>query len=265
MVADEPRDVPTGTSPHPAAEHAPSRTSADGESTPHPLAEGAPAAGRGVRVLAGEEFSLAEAVGGVRGLVESALPGLVFVVLYLATRQLVPTLVASGAVAAVAVLVRLLQRTPATQAFSGVVGVGIGVLWASRTGEAQDFFAWGLWVNGAWLAGTAVSALVGWPVVGVVVSLLRGEDMSWRKDAGAAILRRRYVWATWLWAGMFAARLAVQLPLYLQGEDAVGWLGTARLVMGVPLFALVLWVTWLLVGPRATAAARPGRPPNRPR
>ncbi|EYR63787.1 potassium ABC transporter [Actinotalea ferrariae CF5-4] len=220
---------------------------------------------RGVRVLTGEEFSLVEAIGGVRGLVESVLPGLVFVVLFLLTRDLVPALVAAGVVAAVAVVVRLLQRTPATQAFSGVVGVVVGVLWASRTGEAQDFFAWGLWVNGLWLAGTAVSVLVGWPLVGVVVSLLRAQDMSWRTDVGARALRRRYVWATWLWAGMFAARLAVQLPLYLQGEDAVGWLGTARLAMGVPLFALVLWLTWLLVGPRAAAAARPGPPPTPPR
>lgn len=282
MVADESRDVPPaparGTAgadaaarvdaavPTDAAVPADPAASADAGGSPRAgAAAAAPGAGRGVRVLAGEEFSLTEAIGGVRGLVESVLPGLVFVVLYLATRQLVPALIASGAVAAVAVVVRLLQRTPATQAFSGVVGVGIGVLWASRTGEAQDFFAWGLWVNGAWLAGTAVSVLVGWPVVGVVVSLLRGEDMSWRRDPAAAGLRRRYAGATWLWAGLFAARLAVQLPLYLQGEDAVGWLGTARLAMGVPLFALVLWITWLLVGPRATAAARPGPPPSPPR
>jgi hypothetical protein len=265
VVADEHRDVPPATTPGTTgSDDVPTGTATTGAS-PRGAADAAPGAGRGVRVLAGEEFSLTEAIGGVRGLVESVLPGLVFVVVYLATRELVPALVASGAVAAVAVVVRVLQRTPVTQAFSGVIGVGVGVLWASRTGEAQDFFAWGLWVNGAWLAGTAVSVLVGWPVVGVVVSLLRGEDMSWRRDPGAAALRRRYAGATWLWAGMFAARLAVQLPLYLQGEDAVGWLGTARLAMGVPLFALVLWVTWLLVGPRATAAARPGPPPSRPR
>lgn len=258
-MTDDPRDAQAGESPgaSPGADVGP-QTSAH-------AADAVPGAGRGVRVLAGEEFSLGGALGGVRGLVESVLPGLVFVVVYLAVRELLPALVASGGVAALAVVVRLVQRTPATQAFSGVVGVGVGVLWASRTGEAQDFFAWGLWVNGVWLAGTAVSVLVGWPVVGVVVSLLRGEDMSWRRDPHASGLRRRYAWATWLWAGMFAARLAVQLPLYLQGEGSVGWLGTARLAMGVPLFALVLWVTWLLVGPRAAAAARPGPPPSPPR
>ena len=63
---------------------------------------------------------------------------------------------------------------------------------------------------------------------------------------------RRYDAATWLWVGLFGARLAVQVPLYLDGS--VGWLGTARLVMGIPLWALVLWLTWVLV--RRPAAAR---------
>src|SRR5690349_18575322 len=40
---------------------------------------------RGVRALAGQDFSVADAIGGVRGLVESVAPGLVFVVVYVAT------------------------------------------------------------------------------------------------------------------------------------------------------------------------------------
>lgn len=246
-------------------------TSASGDHDPDPAGadqavDAAPGAARGVRALTSDEFSVAEAVGGTRGLVESVLPGLVFVVAFLLVRELVPALVAAGAVALAAVVLRLVQRTPLTQAFSGVIGVGIGVLWASRTGEAQDFFVWGLWVNAVWAAGGLVSLLVRWPFVGVVVSLLRGTGTGWRtgQDVAAQQLRRRYVWATWLWVAMFAVRLAVQLPLYLQGTDAVGWLGTARLAMGVPLFALVLWLTWLLVGPRATRgleAAQPAEPP----
>ncbi|MBO1750553.1 DUF3159 domain-containing protein [Actinotalea sp. BY-33] len=220
---------------------------------------------RGVGVLAGEEFSFAQAVGGVRGVVESGAPGLLFVVVYIATRELVPALVASSSLAVLAVLIRLAQRTPVTQAFSGLLGVAIGVVWAWRTGDASDYFVWGLWVNIAWGLGAMVSVVVGWPAVGVIVSLLRGEDQSWRTDPGRRALRRRYTLATWLWVGLFGARLAVQVPLYLQGESAVGWLGTARLAMGVPLFALGLWVTWLLVAAPGGRAERPGQPPSPPR
>ena len=76
-------------------------------------------------------------------------------------------------------------------------------------------------------------------------------------------MRRRYAWATWLWAGVFGLRLAVQIPLYLQGSDAVGWLGTAKLVMGVPLFAVGLWITWLMVRGSGAVPA-PSRPPLDP-
>ena len=44
---------------------------------------------------------------------------------------------------------------------------------------------------------------------------------------------------------MFAARLAVQMPLYFAEQPQL--LGTAKLVMGLPLYAATLWVTWLLV------------------
>ncbi|SEE03805.1 DUF3159 domain-containing protein [Ruania alba] len=215
--------------------------------------------GRGVRQLTATEFNLAESVGGVRGLVETIAPGLVFVVIFVATRDLMPALVASVSVAVVASIARLIGRTPLTQAISGLVGVAIGAVWAWRSGEASDFFAWGLIVNIAFAVGVLISILVRWPVVGVLVATLTGQDTSWRTDR---TLRRRYAAASWLWFGAFAARLAVQGPLYLNA--AAGWLGTARLVMGVPMWALVLWITWLWVRPRGDAAESPD-PPDRPR
>ncbi|MCG2798663.1 MAG: DUF3159 domain-containing protein [Cellulomonas sp.] len=209
----------------------------------------------GVRALSGEQFSIVESIGGVRGLVESIAPGLLFVVVFLVTGQrVVPAVVAAGAAALAAVVIRLLQRTPLTQALSGVLGVGIGVVWALASGRAENYFAWGLWTNVFYLVGTAVSVLVGWPVVGVLVGLFEADGPlgggSWaavgafRSDR---VLRRRATWATWLWVAVFGARLAVQVPLYLASQ--VAWLGTAKLVMGVPLFALALWFSWVLVRP----------------
>ncbi len=225
---------------------------------------------RGMAAVAGDDFSFVDAIGGVRGLVESVVPGFVFVVVFLLARPhsdqaLTFALVAAAGLALLATVVRLVQRTPVTQAVSGLLGVGIGVFWAWRTGQAQDYFAWGLWVNVGFTVGTLATILARWPFVGVVMSLVRGEDFSWRteRSAAAAHLRRRYAWASWLWVGMFAARLAVQLPLYFAGEEAVGWLGTAKLVMGLPLTGLTLWVTWLLVrSPEARGA--PADPPRHP-
>ena len=244
------------------------------QSTPHDDApgteptEGQVAQARGMRALTASEFSLQEAVGGVRGVIEALAPGLVFVVVYLLTFELTPTLIASAGIAVLLVLVRLVQRTPVTQAFSGLLGVAIGVVWAWRSGEASDYFLMGLLTNGAYLLACLVSIVVRWPAIGVVVELFRlgfaetkaarpshaeggADDAPANPFAGFSAWRsshalvRRYTLATWLWVGLFAIRLAVQVPLYVGSQ--VGWLGTARLAMGIPLWAVTLWGTWILV------------------
>ncbi|MBO3084205.1 DUF3159 domain-containing protein [Cellulomonas fengjieae] len=223
-----------------------------------------------MRALTAEQFSAADALGGVRGVIESVAPGLLFVVVYIASGQrLTPALVAASGAAVLAVIVRLAQRTPVTQAFSGLLGVGIGVVWAWRSGDASDYFAYGLWVNVVYLVGTLASVLAGWPLVGLVMGLFRpegplsssgswGAAIAWRSDA---VLRRRYALATWPWVAMFALRLVVQVPLYL--ADEVAWLGTAKLAMGLPLTALTLWLSWSLVRGSAALPVRPRPRPER--
>ena len=87
-----------------------------------------------------------------------------------------------------------------------------------------------------------ISIAVRRPLVGVIVSQLDGEGGGWRADPERV---RAFTRASWLWAGLFVVRLIVQLPLYLAG--AVVALGIARTAMGLPLFALALWLTWRLV------------------
>lgn len=215
-----------------------------------PETGGAPAGG-GMRQVLASDFSLEQAVGGWRGLVESVAPGLVFVVVYVATRELTPSIVASLGVALVATVARLLARSPVTQAVSGLGGVVVGVVWAWRSGAAEDYFAWGLVTNALFALGVLVSILVRWPVVGIVVGAFRQTGTRWRDDRAAL---RRYTVASWVWFALFAVRLVVQVPLYLQAE--VGWLGSARLVMGLPLWALTLWLTWILVRETGAPGAR---------
>jgi len=230
------------------------------------------AASTGVRSITAEDFHPLESVGGVRGLIESMAPGLVFVVLYVATSRLTLSLVVSSAVALLAVVVRLAQRTPVTQAFAGILGVAVGGVWAWRSGNPSDYYLPGILTNAGYLLAVAVTALVRWPVVGLVVEALRaGLTDAKRLQEGAAkgwtawrrdpVRMRAYLLATWMWAAMFAVRLVVQVPLYLDAR--VGWLGTARLVLGLPLWAVTLWLTWILVRPRAASAAPGGSPRSR--
>jgi hypothetical protein len=215
------------------------------------LAEAARRSGLG-KVAPGETPSgsaLLSAMGGVRGLVESILPGLGFLVVYTISQNLLLSVLAPLVLALVFVGVRIATRQPFTSAIAGVLGIALSAGLALFTGRAEDNFVFGFIINGVFLVGLLVSLAVRWPLIGVIASLITGEGSAWRKDRAKF---RVAVIATLLWCGLFGLRLAVELPLYFAGN--VSALAGLKLLLGVPLYAAMLWVTWLLV---RTVYARP--------
>jgi len=202
------------------------------------------------RVAPGEAPSgraLLGAVGGVRGLAESVLPGFAFLVVYAITKELVPSVVIPVLVGLVFVVVRLAQRQSLVMSFAGIAGVVVSAVLALVTGRAETNFIPGIVINSVWLVGLLVTLAIRWPLIGVVVGFLLppdedGSHVDWRADPTK---RRVLTVATWIWVGLFALRLAVEVPLYLTAQ--VELLAAVKLVLGVPLYAAVLWVTWLLV------------------
>lgn len=186
--------------------------------------------------------SLLKAVGGIRGLIEAILPGLSFVILWSTTRNLALSVLIPVVVASAFVIIRLVTRTPATQALAGVAGVAVSAGLALFTGRAEDNFVVGIWINVVSLSIVVISLVARYPIIGLIVGVLANEGLAWRADARK---RRVLTIATLLWVALFATRLIVIVPLYLAGEAEV--LGLLKLLLGVPFYAAVLWVTWLMV------------------
>ncbi len=187
--------------------------------------------------------TIAEAVGGPLGMAETTLPAVAFVVAYTVSGQ--ETNVAAVVAVGLALLLsvaRLVKRETPRHALSGLVGVAFAAFIATKSGKAENFFLPGLLANAGYATAFLVSIVVRWPLVGVIVSQLDGEGTEWRQDPARVRVFSR---ASWLWVALFGVRLVVQLPLYLAG--AVVALGIARTAMGVPLFALGIWLTFLLV------------------
>ena len=207
-------------------------------------AEGEPISGR----------ALMAAMGGIRGLFEAVLPGLVFLVTYTLTidpsadassdpiRTLLPALIAPLVLGLIFVGLRAVTKQTMTPAIGGLVGTGISVALALFSGRASDFFLVGLYTNAGYGAALLISVLVGWPLVGLAVGFLMGDGIAWRSDPSK---RRVLTILTLCWTGLFLVRLAVQLPLYL--ADNVELLATTKLLMGLPLYAPLLVVSWLMV------------------
>lgn len=186
--------------------------------------------------------SLLAAVGGVRGLVESILPGLGFLIVYTLTQDVLPAVLVPLVVALLFVAVRALTRSMVTPALAGLVGIGVSAALALLTGRAEDNFVPGLIINVVSVTVLLGTLLFRWPAIGIIVGALTNEFTEWREDRAK---RRVLTVATWMWVAMFSARLLVQAPLYFAGETEA--LAAAKLIMGVPLYAAMLWVTWLLV------------------
>ena len=197
----------------------------------------------------GEDFSVIDAIGGPRGVIESMLPGVLFVVLFVVTSNLNLTIGVSAALAVLQVVIRLVQRQSVMGALSGLIAVGICLIWAWQSHEARNYYMFGFLTNAVYIVLLSFTLLIRVPGLGLMVEFIRTIPTEhfrawlhgWLDDKP---LRRAYTIVTVLWIGVFALRLIVQVPLYL--ADSVALLGTARLLMGIPFWALAIWVSYLI-------------------
>jgi hypothetical protein len=185
---------------------------------------------------------IVQALGGKKGLFDSGIPSIVFLVVFNLRDDVKEAAMVALALSAILGVFRLLRREKLQSAVTGVIGVLICYLLVRSTGKAEDFYLPGLFINAGYGALYLITNLAGWPIIGLVLGPLLGEDLHWRKVPER---KRAYQRAGWLWVGLFLIRIAVQLPLYLAGY--INALGIARLVMGYPLFIAVAWGTWLII------------------
>lgn len=197
--------------------------------------------------------AISQGIGGSAGLFDSGAPTAVFVVVYLVSgSQLYPAIWSAVAAGVIVAIVRRVRGESLRHIATGLIGLGIAAFLAARTGRAEDFFLPGILINIGYCLVFAVSALLRRPLVGYAAGAVVGDLSSWRGDDHAY---RGAVAATWAWAAMFGARVAVQLPLYLAG--LVGALGVAKLAMGWPLFLFVGYLSYRIMRPRMNPEVMP--------
>ena len=193
------------------------------------------------RVMA--ESDLIATLGGIRGVIESSVAGVVFALAYSVSGQNLRVALWAAIISGlVVVAVSLVQRRSLQQAVTGFFGIVIMAAISRFTGKPEDFYLWPILKNAGFAAVYLLSAAIRWPLIGVILGPLLGEGIAWRKDPARL---RAYTVASLVWAGMFGIRFAVQLPLYLAGN--ITWLGFQAIPLGLPLFLLVCWVTFIVL------------------
>jgi hypothetical protein len=182
------------------------------------------------------------ALGGAKGLIDSGVPAIVFLIVFNITDELRTAIWGALALSLVLTIFRLARKDTIQHSLSGVIGVLICAYFANRSGNAADFYFPSLIKNLAYGCVYLIANLVGWPILGLVLGPLLGENLSWRKNPAR---KKMYTNASWIWVGLFFIRLAVQYPLYKSGN--VNLLGTANLFLGYPLFFAAAYASWLII------------------
>lgn len=182
------------------------------------------------------------ALGGKKGLIDSGLPAVVFLIVFNVSNDLKLALMSAIILSILLAILRLAKKDTIQHAVSGLLGVLICAYFANKSGNPSDFYIPKLLTNLAYGSAYLIANLVGWPLLGVVLGPLLGENFLWRNDPAR---KKVYIRASWIWVGMFFARIAVQYPIYRSGN--VNLLGSVNLAMGYPLFFAAGYLSWLVI------------------
>jgi hypothetical protein len=141
---------------------------------------------------------------------------------------------------------RLVRRATPINAVGGLVGTGIAVYIAVKTGKPEAFFWPKVAQNAAYGVAFLISVLVRRPLVGLFAQAVYRLPGEYLRDPR---VRPAYSVATLAWVVLFLGRAAIYTVLILAGKAE--WLAGVVLVVGWPAFAATLffsyrYVTWRL-------------------
>ncbi|RSS46520.1 DUF3159 domain-containing protein [Streptomyces sp. WAC08241] len=189
------------------------------------------------------EAALFEAFGGLRGMVETVLPGLLFVTIFTINKDLKSSAIAALGVSLALVAVRLIRRDTVKHAFSGVFGVAFGVVFAMMTGNAKDFYLPGMLYTLGLALAYLVTAVAGVPLIGLILGPVFKENLSWRtRNPGR---KKAYTKASLAWGLILLGKCAVLFPLYWWADPTrFGWVSVA---LKIPPFLLAVYLTWVFL------------------
>jgi len=201
---------------------------------------------------------LSDSLGGRRGILEAAIPGLIFTLVWLPTKHLQAALVASLVVAAGALVVRLMQKSSTQYVFNAIFSIAIGwvfVVWAGHNGgsasdKALAYFLPGILYSLVYTVVLGLTCIVRWPMLGFMLGAATENPLGWHDNPQIVRLCSRL---TWMMLLPGAVGVLLQGPVWLLGhqgtisaDTAVAIIAVLRLGLGWALrvgsWAAMIWL-----------------------
>ena len=217
-----------------------------------PAADGGPDRGPDHEVEVAETVEqvirrrISDVLGGWYGSLETALPTVAFVVMWLVRDEVRPALLAAAGVAVILLGIRLYIGGSVRYVLTSILATAIAAFFALRSGNAEDAFLPGILTSAAYGVATLISILAKWPAVGFIVAAGAPDYVehptAWRKDSALVKVCSRL---TWVLVVLFAVRVGIMLPLYF--AEQVAWLGVAKIALGWPAYLAAVVVMGLML------------------
>ena len=202
---------------------------------------------------------MAQSLGGRRGILEAAIPGVLFTIIWLVTKDIRLALVVGAVGVGLALVARLVQRSTVQYVFNAAFSIAIGYVFtriaANAGGSASDqalaYFLPGILISLGYTIVFGASCLFRWPVVGFMVGSVAGDPLAWHDDPQVVKLCTRL---TWVFLMPGAIGVLLQGPVWLLGwsgsidkDTAVLIVSILRLGLGWAL-RIASWsmIVWLL-------------------
>ncbi|QNE22435.1 DUF3159 domain-containing protein [Kribbella qitaiheensis] len=187
------------------------------------------------------EKTMMQQLGGWAGmLMDIGLPWIAFTIVYaFSDHDLKLALIVAISAAAVVGVFRLIRRQQIGNVIGGFVGVLISAWTAHRTGQAQDVYLPGILLNSGFGLVYLITILTKYPLFGLAYGAITQTGLAWRKDE---MLFKALNRVTMVFTAQVGIRLLIMLPLYLAHN--VNALGIAKVALGLPFYAVTLWVSY---------------------
>ena len=151
---------------------------------------------------------------------------------------------------------RLIRRRPVTNAIGGLLGTGLAVFIALRSGSAEGYFVPRMIYAAVLSLVFAGSVVIRKPLTGFIIAQLYRAEPGWTDLPAVRRVMSEYTLA---WAALFLLRGGVYAILIYYGR--VGSLAVASIAMGLPAFGLLLFLGYRYVPRRLEQLGAP--PPQR--
>lgn len=172
-------------------------------------------------------------------LLDSFLPPVVFLILN-SLAGVDVALWGALAVAALFAVIRIARKENLAYALGGLGGTLLAAVFVKLSGSGSGYFLPGFVSGAVTVVLCVVSVAFNRPLVAWTSFITRRWTLAWYWHPQVL---PAYNEVTILWAVAFAARLTFEFWLYQQ--DALGALGTARILLGWPFIIALLIVTYL--------------------